>query len=329
MERETSVGTIETSMMQGSSTDTGGGTDTGSSTAAGRAVRQRGDVMLVLLLVLAAGWLPWPAFAQAVWKVSDGDSYIYLGGTVHLLRPSDFPLPDAYQQAYDDSERIYLETDLAAMTDMAVQQRMLRQLTYGDGRTLRSVLDEDVYQELTQYVENISGLPMVMMDSFRPGLLVSTLSVLEFQRMGFTPEGVDAHFYARAVEDGKPVGELETVDEQLAVLASMGEGYENEFIRYSLQDIDNIADSIENLVHVWRSGDERQLESDFVTPVQEQSRSLYDSLLADRNHTWMTRIEAMFNEPGTDYVLVGAAHMVGEDGLLSLLRERGYQVSQL
>ena len=313
---------IESSTIRAS--DNADGRDTG-----GRLKRQRGDLILALLLMVAASWLPGSAFAQAVWKVSDGDSYIYLGGTVHLLRPSDFPLPDAYQQAYDDSERLYLETDLAAMTDMSVQQRMLRQLTYGDGRTLRSVLDDDVYQELTQYVESVSGMPMVMMDSFRPGLLVSTLSVLEFQRMGFTPEGVDAHFYARAMEDGKPVGELETVDEQFAVLASMGEGYENEFIRYSLQDIDNIGDSIESLVRAWRSGDEQQLEADFVVPMQEQSQSLYDSLLADRNHAWMTRIEAMFNEPGIDYVLVGAAHMAGEDGLLSLLRERGYQVSRL
>lgn len=291
--------------------------------------RLRGGLMVTLLVAVMVSWLPLSSYAQAVWKVSDGDSYIYLGGTVHLLRPSDFPLPDAYQQAYDDSERIFLETDLAAMTEIAVQQRMLRQLTYGDGRTLRSVLDEDVYQELTQYVENVTGMPMVMMDSFRPGLLVSSLSVLEFQRLGFTPEGVDAHFYARAIEDGKPVGELETVDEQFAVLASMGEGYENEFIRYSLQDIDNIGDSIESLVRAWRSGNEQQLEADFVTPMQEQSQALYDSLLANRNHAWMARIEAMFTEPGTEYVLVGAAHMVGDDGLLRLLRERGFQVSRL
>ena len=291
--------------------------------------RQRGGLVVTLLVAVMVSWLPLSSYAQAVWKVSDGDSYIYLGGTVHLLRPSDFPLPDAYQQAYDDSERIFLETDLAAMTEIAVQQRMLRQLTYGDGRTLRSVLDEDVYQELTQYVENVTGMPMVMMDSFRPGLLVSSLSVLEFQRLGFTPEGVDAHFYARAIEDGKPVGELETVDEQFAVLASMGEGYENEFIRYSLQDIDNIGDSIESLVRAWRSGNEQQLEADFVTPMQEQSQALYDSLLANRNHAWMARIEAMFTEPGTEYVLVGAAHMVGDDGLLRLLRERGFQVSRL
>lgn len=285
--------------------------------------------LCAMTMMLASVWLPATALAQSVWKVSDGSSHLYVAGTVHLLRASDYPLPDAYEQAYQEADRLFLETDLGAMMEMGVQQRMLRQLTYGDGRTLRTVLDADVYQELTEYVESNSGMPMVMLDSFRPGLLMSTLSVMEFQRMGFTPEGVDAYFYARAMQDGKTVGELETVDEQIAMLAGMGEGYENDFIRYSLQDMENIADSIEQLVITWRRGDEQQLESEFVTSLKEQSPPLYDSLLAQRNHAWMESIDAMFSEPGVEYVLVGAAHMAGDDGLLTLLRQRGYQVSQL
>ena len=300
--------------------------DTGNSL--GGRVRRFASALMVAV-GMAAGWLPSLAVAQAVWKVSDGDSHIYVAGTIHLLRPSDYPLPDAYQWAYDDADRVFLEVDLGEMMDMAVQQRMLRQLTYNDGRTLRTVLDEDVYQELTDYVESLGGLPMAMMDAFRPGLLMSTLSVMEFQKMGFTPEGVDAHFYERATQDGKPVVGLETVDEQFAMLAGMGEGYESEFIRYSLQDIESIDESIEAMVEAWRAGDEQRLEADFVAPLLEQPRALYDSLLADRNHAWMVDIEAMFGEPGIEYVLVGAAHMVGHDGLLVLLREQGYQVSRL
>lgn len=282
-----------------------------------------------VLLMLALWVLPPAALAQAVWQVSDGDSHIYLAGTIHLLRPSDHPLPQAYEHAYDNADRMFLETDIAAMGELAVQQRMLQQLTYSDGNTLRSVLEPELYQELAQYVERLSGLPMALMDAFRPGLLISTLSVLEFQRMGFTPEGVDAHFYERAVADGMPLEQLESVDTQIAVLAGMGQGYENEFIRYSLQDLDVIGDSIENLVRIWRAGDEEELEAEFVTSVREQSPSLYESLLAERNHAWIGRIEEMFSEPGTEYVLVGAAHMAGEDGLLTLLRERGYRVARL
>lgn len=285
--------------------------------------------LCAMTMMFAAVWLPATALAQSVWKVSDGSSHLYVAGTVHLLRPSDYPLPNAYEQAYQEADRLFLETDLGAMMEIGVQQRMLRQLTYGDGRTLRTVLDDDVYQELTEYVESNSGMPMVMLDSFRPGLLMSTLSVMEFQRMGFTPEGVDAYFYARAMQDGKTVGELETVDAQIAMLAGMGEGYENDFIRYSLQDMENIADSIEQLVNTWRRGDEQQLESEFVTSLKEQSPPLYDSLLVQRNHAWMESIDAMFSELGVEYVLVGAAHMAGDDGLLTLLRQRGYQVSQL
>jgi uncharacterized protein YbaP (TraB family) len=282
-------------------------------------------VVLVTLVLLA------PVTASAdtsVWVATDGDSKVYLGGTVHLLRPQDYPLPGEYDQAYADSERLFFETDVSSMNDMAVQASMLQQLTYSDSRTLKTVLNEEAYESLASHLAT-AGMPIMMMEKFKPGLVVSTLQILEFQKLGFTPQGVDVYFNNRAIGDAKRVGELESVQEQINYIANMGEGNESEFILLSLGDLEEISSSMEDLITAWRDGNIQALAELFVDDMRSESEDLYNSLLLERNQNWLPIIEQMFREDGTEFVLVGAAHLVGEDGLLSLLEARGYQVEQL
>src|SRR5690606_16113183 len=96
---------------------------------------------------------------------------------------------------------------------------------------------------------------MIDLARFRSSLLATTLQVIEFQRMGFTPEGVDAYFNTRAIGEGKPIGELESVESQIGYLAAMGEGNESDFILLSLEDMEEISVSIEDMVTAWRTGD--------------------------------------------------------------------------
>jgi uncharacterized protein YbaP (TraB family) len=264
----------------------------------------------------------------SVWRVSDGNNSVYLGGTVHLLRPGDYPLPEEYEQAYQGSSELYFETDISSMSDLSVQAQMLQQLTYSDGRTLKTVLSEDAYTTLEDYTATI-GMPLMMLEQFKPGMIISTLQVLEFQRIGFTPQGVDAFFNTRALGDAKDIGALETIEEQIGFLAAMGEGNESEFILLSLEDLENTNASMEEMITAWRNGDERALQKLFVDDMQQRAPGLFDSLISQRNLRWMPQIEAMFEDPDTEFVLVGAAHLIGGEGLVQLLQSKGYEVSQL
>jgi uncharacterized protein YbaP (TraB family) len=264
----------------------------------------------------------------SVWRVSNGNNTVYLGGTVHLLRPSDYPLPEEYEQAYQASSELYFETDISSMSDLSVQAQMLQQLTYSDGPTLKTVLSEDAFTALEDYTATI-GMPLVMLEQFKPGMIISTLQVLEFQRIGFTPQGVDAFFNTRALGDAKDIGALETIEEQIGFLAAMGEGNESEFILLSLEDLENTNALMEEMITAWRNGDERALQKLFVDDMQQRAPELFDSLLRQRNLRWMPQIEAMFEDPDTEFVLVGAAHLIGEEGLVQLLQGKGYEVSQL
>ena len=265
---------------------------------------------------------------SAVWQITSGLNSVYLGGTVHLLRPSDYPLPEEYEQAYQNSSQIYFETDLSAMSDLSVQTQMLQQLTYQDGRSLKGVLSNEAYAALSDYIEE-AGVPLMMMEKFKPGMVVSMLQVMEFQRIGFTPEGVDAYFNARAISDSKSIGQLETVMEQIGFLASMGEGNESEFILLSLRDLEETADLMDGMIAAWRLGNNSELADLFINEMKNEAPELYNSLLRQRNLNWIPQIDQMLKDNDTEFVLVGAAHLVGDEGLLKLLELKGYQVTQL
>jgi uncharacterized protein YbaP (TraB family) len=270
-----------------------------------------------------------PAIADtSVWSVRSGDNVIYLGGTVHLLRPGDYPLPDEFEEAYQASSELYFETDIAAMSDLSVQAQMLQQLTYSDDRSLRTVLSDEAYTALSAYTQT-AGLPIVMLEKFKPGLLISTLQILVFQSMGFTPQGVDAFFHTRAVADGKAEGQLETVQEQIGFIAAMGEGNESEFILLSLKDLTETGNVIDGMIGAWRSGDAQGLSELFVEEMKVEAPALYETLLLERNLKWIPQIDRMLQDADTEFVLVGAAHIVGENGLLDLLSQEGYEINQL
>lgn len=282
-------------------------------------------ITLALTLVVTSSY----SIAQSsVWKVENDSQVLYLGGTVHLLRASDYPLPDPYDQAYAESSTLVFETDLSSMSDMSVQASLLQQLSYSDGRSLKTVLSDEAYSVLENYTAGV-GLPLPMLEKFKPGMIVSTLQLMEFQKMGFTPQGVDAHFNSRAIADGKTLGQLETVEAQIGFLAAMGEGNESEFILLSLADLSETAEIMDDMIEAWRIGDNGALEDLFVKDMIEQAPAVYESLLKQRNFDWLPQIEMMLSNDNVEFVLVGAAHLVGPHGLLNLLENEGYSVQQL
>ena len=138
------------------------------------------------------------------------------------------------------------------------------------GAVLKTVLNDEAYTTLSEYVTTI-GVPMMMMEKFKPGMVVSTLQLLEFQRIGFTPQGVDAYFNGRAIADAKSLGQLETVQEQIGFLASMGDGNESEFILLSIRDLAETGEIMHEMIQAWRDGDNAKLSELFVADMLEES----------------------------------------------------------
>lgn len=265
-----------------------------------------------------------------VWKVSKGDDYLYLGGTIHLLSKDDYPLPAAFEVAYKSAEHIWLETDIAKMASLETQAKMMKVIMYQDQRSLSSVLKTDTYEKLSVFLAD-RKMPAAAMDKLTPAGLMFTVTALELQRLGLIDEtaGVDLHFNQRAEKEGKELMHLETIDEQLSFIASMNEIEPNSLIDSMISEVDKISEVWELLLNAWRSGDMTAMTEAGIKDMRADFPLLYQTMLVNRNNAWMQDISKMIKSEEIEFVLVGALHMAGEDGLIKQLTKDGYTVKQL
>lgn len=283
-------------------------------------------VLLAFLAVLLHG--SGAKAATSVWKAEKDGSTVYLGGTCHVLREKDLPLPEEFDRAYQAADLLVFETDIGELQSPETQRRLVERASYPFGSTLDKHLPAATYDLIAAWCAS-NGLPVAQISRFRPSFAMVVLSVVELRKCGVTEEGVDAALHARARKDGKPFEGLETVDEQIRILTTLCDGFEQAFIEQSFRDLDKIREQIGEMLRAWREGDLPALDGLFVRVMKEETPEIYRRLLADRNEKWMDRLEAYGRTPRTEFVLVGVAHLAGEDGLIASLRRRGYRVTQM
>lgn len=280
-------------------------------------------------LLLGSALLSTSALAQSsVWKVSKGDDYLYIGGTVHLLPPSAFPLPPEFEQAYKATDTLVLEAKMPAPDDTAAQTAMIQAMAYSDGRSLSKVLSPEVYQQVSDFFAPY-GVQLQQLDGYKPGFIMLQMLALEMMKAQMAGEGVDVYFDKKAQADGKAQAYLETVESQIELLANMGEGYEDAFIRMNLEQFGDFKAYFGAMIDAWRAGDMAKLDELAVKPARDLDPVLYQALFVKRNQAWLPQIKQMFGNTEKELVLVGGGHLAGEHSVLALLKQAGYKVEQL
>lgn len=267
------------------------------------------------------------AYAASVFKVSKGEQTVYIGGTFHLLTEKDYPLPEAFETAYGLSDELYFETDIDVLDTPEFQRKSLEVILYQDDTTLKTGLNAPTYARFVEYAKS-RNLDPIQFDALNPTGVMLTITIMEYQARGFVAEGVDKFFFERAQEDKKAIAWFESPEEQLAIIDGFDNEDPNALINYTLDEIENIDDIIESLHRSWRNGDMDTLVQLGIDSFEGYS-DIYKLVLSDRNNRWMTQIESMFNDQGTEFVLVGALHLPGIDGVLTQLEKKGYTVEKL
>ena len=264
---------------------------------------------------------------SSVWKAEKDGSTLYLGGSLHILRACDFPLPPEFDAAYDASDLLVLETDMAAMQSLETQQKLMTAAMYSDGTTLKDHVSPETFKAITDICTE-KGLPTAFLQRLKPAMAVLTISMSELMKLGITGEGPDTFFHKKASDGNKPIKYLETVDEQIDMLLSMGMDDPDTFISYSLQDLKSTKQDYLLMLNAWKIGDRSGLEH-FVIEGIGEFPEVYSELIVDRNNAWIEQIPAWQQTPEIEFILVGAGHLIGPDGLLDHLRTKGWTVTQL
>ena len=290
-----------------------------------------------LVICLAVLWASVnTAYAQAsaqqkkdfLWTVKSPKATVYLLGSFHLLKSDAYPLDKNIEAAYKDSPRVVFEADIDNVNTPAFQARMLSQGLYPEGQTLEQNISKETYALLEKKLAEV-GLSIDQVSRFKPWLCAVTIAALKLKRMGFDPEyGVDKYFFKKAKEDGKERLFLETLDFQIALFSDLGGTEAEAFLKQTLKDLEVVETMLPDMVSAWKTGDAARLESSMTISFKEYP-AMYDRFLAQRNKQWAGFIEQLLAQGGTTLVVVGAGHLVGQDNLVQLLKDKKYTIEQV
>jgi len=287
---------------------------------------QRALALLVLLTFVAP--LRAAPARNFLWKATGRQNVVYLVGSVHMLTKDYYPLSPALDAAFKDANLLVEEADLAEMLSPESQMKMLMRGMLPENQSLQKVLSTKTYTDVSKRLSDL-GMPIEPLQRFKPWLLALTIMSIGWQNAGFDPElGLDKHFYDRALAEGKQIQGLETADYQISRFDQMTTDQQDRMLSESLKELDGEQSEVTRLADAWRIGDAPTVERIVLQSLKEDP-VMYQRLLVERNRNWLPRLESYFARQGRTFVVVGAAHLVGPDGLLALLKAKGYQIEQI
>ena len=284
------------------------------------------------LLALAVALAPATVLARGkhvLWTVHGKQNTVYLLGSIHVLREGDAALSEVAEHAYQDAERLVMEIDLddpGEADPMAMLEVMQRLALLPEGQSLRGVLGSD-YASLSRRAQQ-AGLDLALLDRFAPWLVATTLLQLELAKRGFSAElGIEQVLARRAAADDKPIQGLETTAQQLELLAGMPMPMQKRFLVMTLDESAELDQEIGELVRAWKTGDTEALAG-LLSDEFDEFPDLYRRLTVDRNRAWVGRLADLLDDRDDYLVVVGALHLVGDNSVVDLLEQQGYEVVQ-
>jgi len=261
-----------------------------------------------------------------LWRYQGRNATVFLAGSIHLLKESLYPLPVQYEQAYAVAERLVVEVDTNLYTANEMQRKTRQYASLPSGQTLTDILPPTLYQHVRQQLSRY-GLQHAAIDGVKPSLLMNQIVVARLLTLGYLPEfGIEQHFLEQG--GSREILQLETLDEQLQLLFEQPLPVQIELLADTLEKSSQIEPVLAGMLVAWLSGDDEALQALFAqqngdSPLVQQ---FINELLHQRNHTMAEKIRGFIESgEGTYFVLIGAAHYLGDSGIPALLAERGLQ----
>lgn len=244
----------------------------------------------------------------------------YLFGTIHAICPENFVLTDAVKEKMARTERLSLEVDMDAPNFMIELQQAA---VLPEGKTLRSFFSEKDYALLHGYFNKTMSLNLDQLDRMKPFMLHS---MLLSQLTECTAISYEESLMKLAQQQGKEVIGLETVAEQLGAIDRMPANVQTNMLTKMISNMDDARNTYQKMVKLYVQQDLAGLESLSREEYSDEDYHVYEEIfLVNRNKRWIPVMEREARIQPT-FFAVGAGHLTGENGLLELLRQRGYTV---
>ena len=267
------------------------------------------------------------AAAPALWAVKDRDSTIYLFGTMHVLSAdADWRTP-AYDQALADSSVVWFETDIDA--DGETVGRLMIKLGFDFRTPLKDKVSPETMTKVRAVMRGFPGGER-MVEYMQPWFVAMMIGAAPAARNGMTGEnGADMTISRDTADGGKTVRYFESVEGQLRIMADLPQAVQIQLLEDSVAGEPSSAEEMDMGQDAWVNGDIQLYGAAIAIAMRDSRPAFYDALLRRRNLSWAATLSREMRGRGTQMVNVGALHLVGEDGLVELMRKRGYRVERI
>jgi uncharacterized protein YbaP (TraB family) len=263
-----------------------------------------------------------------LWQVDGAENRVYLLGSIHLLRENDYPLSPVIYDVYRDAEVLYMELDMDD-ADPVADQMLANELGLIQGdQSLRDILGAALFAKAESMAEQ-SQIPLQLLEKTEPWYAAMQVELIMLMRIGFNPAyGIESHLAQMAAADDKEIFGFETVRQQLEFLDNLSAESQQEMLMQTLAESSNLGELMDTLIAAWHIGDNGFLEENLLSDMQELPE-LNQTIVVDRNLNWAGTIEQLLTHTDDYLIIVGALHLVGEDGVPGLLQRNGFEVTQM
>lgn len=284
-----------------------------------------------------------------IWEVENGDNKVYLLGSIHLGITGLYPLDTRILKALNHSDVLWVE---ANVFDPSATSEVYEVAMLPEGETLESKLEPELYEKLALALGNM-GIPIEALSAFKPWFVEKLISVqvmkdtinkggdmTDINAIANMTHGLDAYFLINSMLMGKPIEELEGVKHQALMLNALSdEVYERQLEALvdallleeneGLEQTNELSKVLDNLFEYWCDGDIDGFKNAFVVVLDQEQDSEYTQMLTgERDVKMAARIHELLisEEAGTHFVVVGAAHLIGDLSIIANLEAMGYEV---
>src|SRR5258708_3764180 len=231
---------------------------------------------------------------HSLWELHGKHNTVYLLGSIHVLRLSDYPLSAVMLEAYRDAKSVLMEVNLEEISSEQVQAEMLGSAVLPEGKTLPDVLGRERYGRADALAHEV-GVELSLFDQFAPWFAAEAISQLQLTQLGFQPQsGVEMYFMDRARSDGKSVAGLETVHDQISLFQNMSFDTQADNLLSSPSQGPDLPQDAAAHVPAWQRGDTQWFAAQLQSELGKDPR-LYQSVLVARNAKWLPKTEALLD----------------------------------
>jgi hypothetical protein len=263
-----------------------------------------------------------------MWKAASPTATVYLVGSIHVGDSGMYPLPKEVESAFAAAKVLAVEINIKN-ADQAKMMGLIQQYgLYKGDDSLTKHLPKETQAALDDFCTR-RNVPRKGMEQLKPWVVAVTIAAMAWQQAGEDPSlGIDMHF----LDESKPpqrIDELETMESQLAIFAEATEEEQQSMLASTLKQGDKMKEMIKRIEAAYVSGDPDALQKIMDEQNDLGSKSLEKKLLDDRNVAMTAKMEAYLKGKDPIFVVVGAAHIIGNKGVAKQLRDKGYNVDQV